>query len=313
MRISAPLPIEFLGRSFTLAEQRAAGIPDHRAWNSDLQVASRGIRVPWGEEQDLAHTARLLTGISEGAICCRETAAMLWGCPLPWDSQQDFLLHLTRSDGAFRPQRKGVKGHRMVLAKSDVRTWQGIPLTSPARTWLDLAAVLPFEDLVAAADHFICKQTRSFGHNRIPLCSLDDLKAQVYRHAGMRGIRKARAALELTRVGADSVPETSLRLAIGRGFLPEPVLSYVVCDGSGREVAWPDLAFPSFKVAINYDGGHHLSAAQKESDIRREAALAANGWISVVVTVEQIRELGYDGVARRIRESLIRGGWSPRG
>ncbi|WP_458108392.1 hypothetical protein M1D51_02435 [Arthrobacter sp. R3-55] len=313
MRISAPLPTEFLGRSFTLAEQRAAGIPEHRAWNSDLQVASRGIRVPWGEQQDLAHTARLLTGISEGAICCRETAAMLWGCPLPWDAQQDFLVHLTRSDAAFRPQRRGVKGHRMVLAPSDVRTLQGIPITSPARTWLDLAAVLPFEDLVAAADHFICRQTRSFGHNRVPLCSLEDLKTQVYRHAGMRGIRKARAALELTRVGADSVPETSLRLAIGREFLPEPVLSYVVRDSSGREVAWPDLAFPSFKVAINYDGGHHLGAAQKESDIRREAALAANGWISVVVTVEQVRELGYDGVARRIRESLIRGGWSPRG
>ncbi|QSZ50397.1 hypothetical protein AYX22_19620 [Arthrobacter sp. D5-1] len=313
MRISTPLPIEIRGRSFTLAEQRAAGIPDHRAWNNDLRVASRGVRVPWGEQQDPAHTARLLTGITEGAICCRETAAMLWGCPLPWDAQQDFLVHLTRSDGAFRPQRRGVKGHRMVLSVSDISSVGGIPVTGPARTWLDLAAVLAFEDLVAAADYFICSQTRSFGHNRIPLCSAEDLKAQVDRHAGMRGIRKARAALELTRVGADSVPETRLRLAMGRDFLPEPVLSYVVRDPSGREVAWPDLAYPDFKVAINYDGGHHLNAVQKESDIRREAALAANGWISVVVTAEHVRERGYDGVVRRIREALVRGGWPSRG
>jgi len=313
MRISPPLPAALQGRSFSLAEQRAAGLPDRRAWNGDLVVASREIRVPWGQEQDPAHTARLLTGISDGAVCCRETAAMLWGCPLPWAGQLDFMVHLTRADGAFRPQRKGVRGHRMVLDASDVAHKDGVPLTSPSRTWLDLAAVLPFEDLVAAADHFICSQTRSFGHNRIPLCSIMDLKEQVERHAGARGIRKARAALELARVGADSVPETRLRLAIGRAFLPEPTLSYVVCEPSGREVAWPDLAFPEFKVAVNYDGDHHLSAAQKESDIRREASLAVNGWISVVVTAEQVKVSGYDGVARRIREALVRGGWVSRG
>ena len=144
----------------------------------------------------------------------------------------------------------------------------GVPLTTPARTWLDLAGVLPFEDLVAAADHFICSQTRSFGRNRVALCSLDDLRAQLETGVGRRGIRKARAALELARVGADSAPETKLRLALGRGFLPEPVLGYVVCSPDGRELAWPDLAFPEFKVAVNYDGGHHLTSEQKESDIR---------------------------------------------
>ncbi len=312
MRLSPPLPAHLQGRSFTLAEQRAAGLPDHRAWNNDLQVASRGIRVPWGEEQDPAHTARLLTAVSDGSICCRETAATLWGCPLPWDRQQDFLVHLTRTDGAFRPQRKGVRGHRMVLGEFDVAFRDGIPLTSPSRTWLDLAAVLPFEDLVAAADHFICSQTRSFGHNRIPLCSLQDLRNQVDRHAGARGIRKARVALDLARVGADSVPETRLRLAIGRDFLPEPTLSYVVRNAWGREVAWPDLAYPDYKVAVNYDGGHHLSPAQQESDIRREAALAANGWISVVITASHVQEHGYDGVVRRIRAALVKGGWVSR-
>lgn len=251
--------------------------------------------------------------MSEGTVCCRETAAMLWGCPLPWDAQQDFLVHLTRMDGKFRPQRRGVRGHRMILTPADVGSVDGIPVTSAARTWLDLAAVLPFDDLVAAADHFICSQTRSFGHNRIPLCSLEDLRTHVERHVGTRGIRKAREALELARVGADSVPETKVRLAMGRAFLPEPILSYVVCDPSGRELVWPDLAFPEFRVAINYDGGHHLSAAQKESDIRREALLAANGWISIVITAEQVRERGYDGVVRRIKEALIRGGWASRG
>lgn len=87
----------------------------------------------------------------------------------------------------------------MVLPDADVCELDGVPLTTPARTWLDLANVLPFEDLVAAADHFICSQTRSFGHNSTALCSLADLAAQIEANAGQRGIRKARAALELAR------------------------------------------------------------------------------------------------------------------
>lgn len=276
-------------------------------------MPSREVRVPWGKPQDIRHTARLLTSVCEGTVCCRETAALLWDCPLPLGAQRSFLVHLTRRDGAHRPQRRGVRGHRMLLPDTDVCEMDGVPLTTPARTWLDLAGVLPFEDLVAAADHFICSQTRSFGRNRTPLCSLEDLHAQLEANSGRRGIRKARAALGLARVGADSVPETKLRLALGRAFLPEPVLSYVVCSPDGRELAWPDLAFPEFKVAVNYDGGHHLTSEQKQSDIRRDESLAEHGWISITVTAAHIRSGGFDFAAVRVREALIRGGWSPRG
>jgi hypothetical protein len=226
--------------------------------------------------------------------------------------QRDLAIHLTRQDGGARPVRKGVAGHRMVVRQEDVRMLAGVPLTSPARTWLDLAAVLRLDDLVAAADHFICEQSRSFGHNRIALCTLDDLRQQADAHVGMRGIRTARVALELARVGADSVPETKLRLALGRRGLPEPKLRYVVCDATGWELAWPDLAYPLFRVAVNYDGGHHLEPAQKESDIRRDESLAALGWTSITVTAGQVRSWGFDGVTYRVRDALLRNGWRVR-
>jgi very-short-patch-repair endonuclease len=172
-----------------------------------------------------------------------------------------------------------------------------------------LAALLPLDDLVAAADHFICSQSRSFGHNRDPLCSLEDLRSQVEGTPGIRGRRNARLALELARVGADSVPETKLRLAIGRQGLPEPKLRYVVQDSMGWELAWPDLAFPRYKVAVNYDGGHHLTAAQKESDIRRDESIAAIGWTSVTITARHVKARGFDGVVHRVRGALARSGW----
>lgn len=309
MRNPRPLPDTLKDRSFTLSEQRAAGVSDSRAWNKDLRVASRGVRVPWGATQELAHTARLLTGISPGTACCGPTAAILWRCPLPYDLERQPLVHLLRWDGGDRPVRKGVAGRRVPLKAADRRTIDGIPITSPARTWLELAALLPLDDLVAAADYFICNQSRSFGHNRSALCSFEDLRAQVEGNPGIRGRRNARLALELARVGADSVPETKLRLAIGRQGLPEPELRYVVQDSTGWELAWPDMAFPRYKVAVNYDGGHHLTAAQKESDIRRDESIAAIGWTSVTITARHVKAWGFDGVVHRVRDTLARAGW----
>jgi hypothetical protein len=191
----------------------------------------------------------------------------------------------------------------------DVAMLDAVPVTSPARTWLDLASVLNVEELVAAGDYFICRQARSFGPRREAFCSLADLREQVGAAPGARGIRKARPGLGLCRVGADSAPETRLRLVLGRMGLPEPTLSYVVLDHTGGELAWPDMAYPKFKVAFNYDGRHHLEARQREWDIRRDESIAAVGRQSVTVTAGHVRTWGFDGCAHRVLDAVVRAGW----
>lgn len=308
MRQPSPLPAHLAGRSFTLVQQLESGVPAARPWRRDLRVASRGVRVPWGQTQPLHHTCALLTGLTPGTVCCHGTAGLLWRCPLPLAMQNDLHIHLAKIAGGSRPVRKGVAGHRLMLRSTDVVKLDGVPLTTPARTWLDLASVLGLDDLVVAADHFICAQSRSFGPKKVALCSVGDLHDQVLANPGARGIRTARRALALCRVGSDSAPETRLRLAIGRLGLPEPVLSYVVQDHTGGELAWPDVAFPAFKVAVNYDGRHHLQERQRESDIRRDESLAAIGWTSVTVTAGHVRTWGYDGCAQRVLDALTRAG-----
>lgn len=265
--------------------------------------------MPWGDEQALQHTCVLLTGLTPDSTCCFGTAGLLWGCPLPLAQQNDLKIHLAKLGGGTRPVRKGVAGHRLVLRDADVVMLDGVRVTSPARTWLDLAAVLPLDDLVVAGDHFICSQSRSFGPRKAALCSLAELHEQVLANPGARGIRIARQALELCRVGADSAPESRLRLALGRLGLPEPALSYVVLDQTGWELAWPDVAFPAFKVAVNYDGRHHLLERQRESDIRRDESIAAIGWTSVTVTAGQVRTWGFEGCAQRVLDALVRAGF----
>jgi hypothetical protein len=88
--------------------------------------------------------------------------------------------------------------------------------------WLDLASILSVDELVAAGDSIVVEHGDEFPVPRQPLSSISDLQAMVGRHAGMRGVKKARLALELIRVGADSAPETMMRLALLRAGLPEP-------------------------------------------------------------------------------------------
>lgn len=313
MRPPSALPDQLAGLSFTLEEQVRAGVPAGRAWRSDLRVASRGVRVPWGAAQPLHHTCALLAALTPDAVCCLATAALLWDCPLPLAVKHDMKIRLAKAAGGTRPVRKGIAGHRLALREQDVAMLDGVPVTGPARTWLDMASVLDLEDLVAAGDYFICSQSRSFGPPKKAICSLADLLEQVTSNPGVRGIRKARLAVELCRVGADSVPETRLRLALGRLGLPEPVLSYVVQDPTGWELAWPDIAFPDFKVAVNYDGRHHLEARQRESDISRDESIAAIGWQSVTITAGHVRTWGYDGCAHRVLDALARAGWRIEG
>ncbi|QCO97489.1 hypothetical protein FCN77_06885 [Arthrobacter sp. 24S4-2] len=83
---------------------------------------------------------------------------------------------------------------------------------TPARTWLDLASVLGFDALVAAGDSVVVEHGEDFPLPRQPLTAVPDLQRIVRQHPGMRGVKRARLALDLVRAGADSAPETMLRL-----------------------------------------------------------------------------------------------------
>lgn len=99
----------------------------------------------------------------------------------------------------------------------------------------------------------------------------------------MRGVRKARLALDLIRVGADSAPETMMRLALVQAGLPEPLLNVVLRNGLGHPVVWPDAAYPDQRIALQYDGAHHGDADQYRRDIKCQSLTEGLGWREVRV------------------------------
>lgn len=182
----------------------------------------------------------------------------------------------------------------------------GVRLTSPARTWLDLAQLMSIDDIVAAGDSIVVEHGEDHPRPRKPLATIEDLKAMVAAHPGMRGVRKARLALDLVRVGADSPPETKMRLILLQAGLPEPTLNHVIYNSWGAPALWPDAAYVKEGIALQYDGHHHGEPEHYKRDIRRQALTERLGWREVRVHHEDL--LGpRPEVVRKVRRALQAG------
>ncbi|MEZ2372393.1 endonuclease domain-containing protein [Arthrobacter sp. RCC_34] len=304
-----PLPPELAGGSFTALQARDAGLSRSRSRARDVAVVSRGIRVPL--EAGLRGPAALLayTADDPGAVVMDLTAAQLTGLPLPRRHQGDWRVHLGRPRGRNRARRLNVVGRMMTFRVGEVVMLDGLRITSPWRTWLDLALRLSVDELVVVGDHLVCEHGPEAPVPRRAICTVADLERTVVAHAGMRGVKKARAALDRIRVGADSPQETTLRLLLVDHGFPEPHLNHVLRRRDGKAVVWPDLAYPDFRVSIQYDGGHHGSPGQYTRDIRRQALTEELGWREVRVGKEDLDGF-FPRVLQKIRRALVQAGWS---
>ena len=71
-----------------------------------------------------------------------------------------------------------------------------------------------------------------------------------------------------------------------------------------------DMAYPGYRVAVEYDGRQHAEGAQFEIDADRWYAIEREGWIVVRALAHHLRSPGL--VADRVREALTSRGWAPR-
>jgi hypothetical protein len=307
----APLPGHLTKGSFSLRASDKAGISRTRTEANDLATVSRGIRMHLGSEASGAAALRAYTEIDDASVLAFASAARVLQAGLPVWLEQDWRIHVARRRGFSMPRRANVVGHLLTLLPDEVIEHDGVRLTSPARTWLDLASILSADELVIAGDSLVCSHGPDFPRPREPLCGLEDLRAVIARHPGMRGVRTARAAVELIRIGSDSQPETRMRLSIVRGGLPEPVLNHVVTGIHGNPVLWPDAAYPAQRVAVQYEGSHHNEADQYARDIRRADITAEYGWLEVRVSKFDLAG-DRPAVVGKVRAALQSRGWHAR-
>jgi hypothetical protein len=311
MKTPRPLPEELQGRPFSAAEAARARVSAKRLRHRSLARPGKGIRED-GPTAELALTIRVRPFIEVNERCAAShlTAAELLALPRQQRKELADMFHIIRPEGAAHLNRPHVIVHRMKLYEDEVTVHQGIPVTTPERTWLDLAEVLGLDALVVAGDSCVRVPRPDLESRDMPLCSLSDLQRMIDRHKGKRGLRKAKEAVKLIRVGSDSPQETLLRLAIVRGGLPEPELNVPIFDEDGLRHHEPDLSFREYRIGIEYEGEHHGEEGQIVRDIARSERYEALGWTEIRISSRHMLNDAKPAVAK-IRSALIQAGWRP--
>jgi len=274
-----------------------------------LHRMGKGIRAGC-PTADLSLSVRVRPFIEVNELCAAShvTAAGLHSLPQRRQDEALDAYHLIRPEGEAHLDRPHVIVHRMKLYEDEVTVHEGIPVTTPERTWLDMAELLSVDEIVAMGDACVRVPRPEFEGRDLPLCSIADLQRMIDRHKGKRGIRKAKEAIELIRVGSDSPQETLLRLAIVRAGLPEPELNVPIIADDGSRHHEPDLSYRRYKIGIEYEGEHHGDSSQIARDIARSERYAALGWTEVRISK---RHMVNDAkpAAAKVLVALAQAGW----
>ncbi|MCQ9164876.1 MULTISPECIES: DUF559 domain-containing protein [unclassified Arthrobacter] len=304
------VPPALLTGPFTTRQAAELGVNYSRLRHADVAGLSRGIKSFSDEDLPLALLTRPYTFVTGYSAASHATAFAIWAFPGFLPVAHPEKIHIARQKPHAIPRRTGVTGHRTEFRDDEVECLNGLWITTRARTWLDCARRMGVAELVVVADHLIRVPRPEFEGRSAPYATRKDLELLLDRHKGTPGIRKARAALNLARVGSDSAQETHLRLAMGFAGLPEPDINVRVELAGGRSRT-PDASFPRYRVAVEYDGGTHAGTDQQVRDIRRQEDYEAAGWIEVRIGKEHMKDDAKAAV-RKIRRALQSRGWRPK-
>lgn len=287
---------------------RAAGVGDdelRRALrDGDLTLLRRGAYVagPMPEFADARHLLLLRAArehLVPQAVVSHVSAALLWGIDL-WRSPLD-RVHVTRA----RPYggRRGSRVHVHVspLEPEEITLVEGVAVTSPARTVVDVARMLPFEQAVVAADAAL----------RSDVVDHDQLADAAARAKGWPGAPAARRAVLFADGRSESVGESRSRVRLALAGLAPRELQWPVFDAQGRGLGLTDFAWPERRTVAEFDGeikyGRLLRPGEEPGDAvfrekRREDAIRDENWSMIRWTWPDLDT--FDETVRKLRRIL---------
>jgi very-short-patch-repair endonuclease len=197
----------------------------------------------------------------EGAVLSHRSAAALWEIRPTTATRIDVTVAHTsgvRSTAAIVVHRS----RRPV----EVVAREGVPVTTPGRTLLDLATALPKRQLEKAAE------------------MAEALRLDVVVDDAHPGARRLRAAMahDLGHTTRSGLEDDFLDLC-DRFEIPRPRVNAMV-EGFEVDFCWPDE-----RLIVETDGRHHLTRAAFERDRARDAWLLVRGWRVMRFTTRQVR------------------------
>ncbi len=230
----------------TETEARAA-VMRRAAGRGDLRRVRRGVYVGVDHWEGLDPRQRHLVEIRAAieatrgpSVVSHRSAAALWGLPVV--GARGTGVHLTVTGGSGPDSRRTYVRHA-VAAPVPASEIDGIPVTSAARTVVDLARTDGFLTGVAAGDAAL----------RRGVVTLHELQAALAAVGPGRGIRVARDVVAFVDGRSESAGESLSRVRMWELGIPVPELQHVVRGQEGF-VGRVDFWWQSFGVIGEFDG-----------------------------------------------------------
>ena len=242
-----------------------------------------------------------MAGLRRPAVVSHQSAAVLHGLPL-WDVPLD-RVHVTRRPRAWNDTSAVLCCHVARLRDDEVMVVDGIEVTDPVRTALDLARSLPHEAAVVAIDAAL----------HIGALSHEVLRRRLFDIAGTPGSRSAARAVSAADGRSESAGESRSRVILHRWKLPPSALQFEIRSAGGIFLGRSDFAWEDWRLLGEFDGrlkyGRLLRPGQEAGDVvfeekRREDAIRDEDWGMVRWTWSDLNRP--DRLAARVRRARDR-------
>lgn len=259
---ASPVNIRCMWQPIVGAEAISAGTLTRGRLRWNYTAVHPGVYLPNDAKRTVAvnATAAWLWSGRRGVIAGRAAAAIHGSRWVDPSTPIEMIAEHTRP-------RPGIIVREERIAADEITIVGGLPVTTPARTALDLGRYLNRDAAVAHLDALAA----------VNGVSADTAMALAGRYPGARGVRRARAALALMDAGAQSPRETWLRLLLIDAGLPAPRTQIEITDGVNR--AFLDMGYDEPMVGLDYDGvQHHTDRRQYVHDIGRAEPIERRGW-----------------------------------
>lgn len=246
----------------------------------------------------LVTCAAVLRATGTAAVVSHISAVAAFGLPL-WELSLE-EVHLTRMERQTGRSGAGVRQHHGQIRECDITTVHALPVTSAARTALDLTTLTDVEHALPV----ICEMLRR------ELTTVADLQCESDAARHVPGTLASELVIRLADARLESVGECRCWHMFFRNALPMPQPQFEVFDTWGVLLGRVDFAWPEHKVFVEFDGTEKYLKYRKEGESvldavrrekrREESICRATGWRCIRLTWADLYEP--ERTCARIRE-----------
>lgn len=278
----------------TRADLRAQGLTSTRQINDALRHGSL-IRLERGRYLDKKPTQQqeqLLLRRDAGDALALESAALLHGLEVA-ATPRELLLARAGTNRVYARGRRRIYVGR--LPESHLTEIDGTPVTSVARTIVDIARMRSTEDALIPWESALWQartSPRDDGLGQRVDEVLEDLR-------GFKGIDRARFLHRFAGPWSQSPMESLSRLAMVGLGMPLPIQQFEVLDSHGLFLGFTDFAWPDLGVLGEYDGLDKYERLARPGETAhdvvlrervRQHSMELEGWVFARWQAAEVRE-----------------------